>query len=366
MNDESDGENWLLDEDEEAEGARNGRELTQQSNWRILVVDDEVDIHTVTRLALNGVQYKGRCLEILSAYSRVEALRVLSSPNDIALIFLDVMMETDDAGLRLAKEIREELKNHLVRVVLRTGQPGQAPERDIIVDYDINDYKSKTELTNQKLFTTVISSLRAYEGLTLIERSRIGMERILEASTDLYHAHSLREFASSVLSQISTILDVGTDGLLCLLQNGEVRQNEHPTVVAATGVYLNMTTKPEELNEEMTRLWNLAERAFDERQSRFSHPTNALYVESCEHRRFVVLVSPPWPLAELQKSLLELFCNKIGWAFDNLHHFTELQQKYQEFVVNIKALLAGLDSSQLRVDETLLARIREEVSQLPE
>jgi hypothetical protein len=86
-------------------------------------------------------------------------------------VLLDVVMETDDAGLILARRIREELSNQIVRVVLRTGQPGQAPEQRVIIEYDINDYKAKTELTTQKLFTTVISALRAYESLMMLERS---------------------------------------------------------------------------------------------------------------------------------------------------------------------------------------------------
>ena len=129
-------------------------------------------------------------------------------------------METDDAGLILARRIREELDNQIVRVVLRTGQPGQAPEQRVIIEYDINDYKAKTELTTQKLFTTVISSLRAYESLNMLERSRAGLGKILSGATNLYQIHSLREFASGVLNQVSAILDVGADGVLCLMQGG--------------------------------------------------------------------------------------------------------------------------------------------------
>ena len=97
---------------------------------------------------------------------------MLKDTADVALVLLDVVMETDDAGLSLARQIRGELNNQLVRVVLRTGQPGQAPEQSVVMEYDINDYKSKTELTAQKLFTSVVSSLRAYESLVAAERGR--------------------------------------------------------------------------------------------------------------------------------------------------------------------------------------------------
>jgi CheY-like chemotaxis protein len=149
-------DDWMIDDDEIPVALH-----PDAQPWRILIVDDEMDIHAVTRLALHGVMFKGRALEMISAYSGAEGYQRLASERDIALVLLDVVMETDDAGLRLAQRIRGELDNNLVRIVLRTGQPGQAPDERVIVDFDINDYKAKTELTKQKLFTTVISSLRA-------------------------------------------------------------------------------------------------------------------------------------------------------------------------------------------------------------
>ncbi|HEX8480083.1 MAG TPA: phosphodiesterase, partial [Telluria sp.] len=147
---QADDENWLLDEDDEAAGGPPQPAIDQRL-WRVLIVDDDVDVHAVTRLALRNVSFKGRELELFSAYSGVEGFQILRDTPDIALVLLDVVMETDDAGLILARRIREELSNQIVRVVLRTGQPGQAPEQRVIIEYDINDYKAKTELTTQKL-----------------------------------------------------------------------------------------------------------------------------------------------------------------------------------------------------------------------
>ena len=129
--------------------------------WKVLIVDDEPEVHAVTRLALNDFSFQQKKLEFISAYSGAEAKKVLAAQPDIAVVLLDVVMETDDAGLLVASHIRETLHNHFVRIILRTGQPGQAPERQVIVNYDINDYKSKTELTAQKLFTVMMSSLRS-------------------------------------------------------------------------------------------------------------------------------------------------------------------------------------------------------------
>jgi CheY-like chemotaxis protein len=130
--------------------------------WRILIVDDDVDVHVVTKFALSNTQFQGRRLSYLHAYSGAEALSILSSRPDIALVLLDVIMETPDAGLRVARAIRDELHNHLVRVVLRTGQPGQHQESALVADYDVNDFWSKADLTTRKLLTTVLASLRTY------------------------------------------------------------------------------------------------------------------------------------------------------------------------------------------------------------
>jgi PAS domain S-box-containing protein len=133
--------------------------------WKVLIVDDDVDVHVVTKFSLSNACFLGRRLSFLHAYSGEEALTTLRNTPDIALVLLDVIMETSDAGLRVARQIRDTLHNDLVRIVLRTGQPGQALEHSIILDYDINDFWCKTDLTTRKLFTTVISSLRAYAGL---------------------------------------------------------------------------------------------------------------------------------------------------------------------------------------------------------
>ena len=145
--------------------------------WRILVVDDDHQVHAITRIALRGVQYRERELELVSARSGAEARLLLHDVNaDFALALVDVVMETPQAGLDLIHYVRKELGNRAIRLILRTGQPGHAPEADVIVRYEIDDYKDKTELTAQKLITAVIASLRAYEYVTEIERLNADLE----------------------------------------------------------------------------------------------------------------------------------------------------------------------------------------------
>lgn len=140
--------------------------------WLVLVVDDEPAVHDVTRLALGNLEFEGRGITFVSAYSASEAMEALRVMPDIAVILLDVVMESDRAGLEVIAFAREQQGNACVRIVLRTGQPGQAPERHVVARYDIHDYKTKVELTSSKLSTAVLSSLRTYKQLRALEAAR--------------------------------------------------------------------------------------------------------------------------------------------------------------------------------------------------
>ena len=166
MNQNDDDTDWMIEDEAHPAGEQQAAGATSAlPPWRVLIVDDDVDVHVVTKFSLSNACFQGRRLSFLHAYSGEEALNTLRNTPDIALVLLDVIMETSDAGLHVARQIRDALNNQLVRIVLRTGQPGQALEHSIILDYDINDFWCKTDLTTRKLFTTVISSLRAYAGL---------------------------------------------------------------------------------------------------------------------------------------------------------------------------------------------------------
>ncbi len=180
--------------------------------WRVLVVDDDVEVHKVTDLVLKRVRFDGRPLLFETAYNSQEALAKLRQFPNTALILLDVVMETDDAGLRVAKAIREDLNNRLVRIVLRTGQPGMAPERDVILDYDINDYKSKADLTSTGLCTTVVASLRNYRDLSQTQASFQGLMKTMEAASELHDIHGRADFIQRSLSALHRRLPLTLSG----------------------------------------------------------------------------------------------------------------------------------------------------------
>ncbi|NER52476.1 MAG: adenylate/guanylate cyclase domain-containing response regulator [Symploca sp. SIO1A3] len=181
--DEDDSELILMEEDDELIVTYpENSSSTKEDSWKVLIVDDEIEIHNVTKLALNEFTFGGKTLTFISAYSGEEAKKLTKQHPDIALILLDVVMESDDAGLEVVKYIRNVLGNFLVRIILRTGQPEQAPEDVVIIHYDINDYKIKTELTTRKLFTAIVSALRSFRTLTRLEDSRRELTQVAAAA----------------------------------------------------------------------------------------------------------------------------------------------------------------------------------------
>ncbi len=202
--------------------------------WKVAIVDDDQGVHTGTRFVLQDFQLHGRGLELLSARSAAEARELFRSEPELAVILLDVVMETEGAGLELVEFVRNELKNETVRIILRTGQPGQAPERRVVIDYDINDYKAKTELTADKLFTTLTAALRSYEQLMKLVKTRRGLEIIIDAAAALFDERSMQRLAEGVLTQLASLMAVECAGILVLR---EVERGDELSVLAGSGSY---------------------------------------------------------------------------------------------------------------------------------
>lgn len=158
-------------------------EKDRHAFWNLLIVDDDKDIHRTTKFVLSDFEYKNKKLNLISAYSAQEAKQILKQNSDIALILLDVVMEEDNAGLTLVNFIRNNLKNSMVRIILRTGQPGQAPLKEVIINYDINDYKSKAELTIEKLHAALITALRDYTNIQIINNHNKELEEKVKQRT---------------------------------------------------------------------------------------------------------------------------------------------------------------------------------------
>ena len=279
------------------------------------MIDDEPAVHDGTRFALHDYRLNGQGLEILSAYSAAEGRQLLRNNPDVAVVLLDVIMESDTAGLDLVEFIRNELKNETVRIILRTGQPGQAPERRVIVDYDINDYKAKTELTADKLFTSLTAALRSYQQLQRMVETRRGLEIIIEAASTLFDFKSMQRLAEGVLTQIASLLNVDCAGILVLRE----AQNAHETfsVLAGSGCYSRFIgTDVSEMIEVDLR--HLVEEAFTRRHHEFSSRRSVLYIKTMSGREVVVVLEAARHLSDTDRALVEIFCSRLSIAFDNV------------------------------------------------
>ncbi|MEZ4663462.1 MAG: hybrid sensor histidine kinase/response regulator [Caldilineaceae bacterium] len=196
---EADDELFLAEDTPDVDGA-----VDQLEPWKIMLVDDEEEVHQVTQLALRRMRFQERRLRFISAYSAAEGMRLLEEHSDTAVILLDVVMETNHAGLDFVRHVREVVDNKQVRIILRTGQPGLAPEESVIIDYDINDYKTKTELTRTRLLTTIIAALRTYNHVTTIEANKRELGQLYQglqsANGELEKAKNAAERANKAKS----------------------------------------------------------------------------------------------------------------------------------------------------------------------
>ena len=305
-------------------GAAACRALAPAATWRILVVDDDADVHSTTLFALKNVEMQGRPLEFLHAYSAHEARAVLEREADIAVVLLDVVMERPDAGLQLVRQIREELGMIGVRIILRTGQPGYAPELDAIRGYDINDYRTKSELTRTKLYTAVAAAVRSYQQLRAIDASRAGLEHILAAGTQMMALHGVRDVAHGVLRQMATLLGQAPAGVLCVRDSGHARPDVL-RVVAAAGEHGDLEGG-ELSTQRHPALLEAAQRTLRERCSHDAAGWLSLHFPGKAGRDFAACIPFGRKVDEIERRLLDVFASMVTVGLENVELVTHLNQ----------------------------------------
>jgi len=300
--------------------------------WKILLVDDEPDIHDVTKLTLSRFRLDGRALTFLHAYSGDEAKQVLAQEKDIALVFLDVVMEKEDSGLEVARWMRQDLDNQFTRIVLRTGQPGQAPEERVIVDYDINDYKEKTELDRTKLFTTTFAALRAYRDIMKVEEAhrqqmnlREGLERVIEASAHIFQQRNLKDFAHGLLQQVVALLRLENSILVRLRAATAITGEQDYEILAQIGEEQLLTP------EVLARL----DATQSNRIARLEGDTYVGYFPNSSGKASVLVLKGVEEISDIDAKLLEIFCSGVAIAFDNILLNQEITDTQAELIMRL-------------------------------
>lgn len=285
--------------------------------WKVMVIDDDDGVHSSTRFALERVQVDGRPVEIIDVYSADEAREYLLQHHDVALALVDVVMESDHAGLDFVQWVREVQKNQAIRLVLRTGQPGQAPERHVVVNYDIDDYKTKSELTSQKLFTLLHASLRSYRHIRALERNLHGLELIINSAASLCRADSVGDFARGVLEQVTALLNLSGESVLCQTQGvAACSSNSKLAIIACTGEYSPLlgADPGQVLPAEVQTLFT---EVMASRRIVFLGRHCVAYAEGRDGSIALLYFQASREILDNEKPLIEMFARNIGAAFCN-------------------------------------------------
>lgn len=319
-----------------------------QPVWRVLAVDDDADFQRATAFALSELEVMGGRIELIQAFSCREASMLLAKHHDIALVLLDVVMETEDAGLRLIKALREVIGNRETRVVMLTGEPGLAPAHEVMRDYDINDYWTKSELSAERLLTVLTAAVRGYSQLKAVASARRGLQMIVESSNALFCSKNTRELSGKILSEITSLLNLQTEGIVCVrAEEGEASAPANARIVSASGRFLssidsNLDTLDFPLVAAALR------RSLQEQQTlRLSDCTVLFFPRFQAGADYACYVASARPLDDTELELLKVFSASISRGLYNVALFSRLEEMaYQDDLLKIpnrNALIRMLD-----------------------
>lgn len=289
--------------------------------WNILIVDDDLDIHKVTTLAFCDTLILGRRLAFSHAYTAQQAREKLQSTNHLAVVLLDVVMEEADTGLRLVKEIRESMQMSEVRIILRTGQPGYAPEIETIRDLDINDYKTKSELNRTRLYASVTSAVRSFDQISRLNAGSRGLDLIIQGSAELIRIPHLKDFASSALVQVASLLGVAPSGLVCASDGAA----SDFTVLAAEGVFKSCLNRPLSGLADV-QVKNALLKTMQQRSNSFG--ANGITVFAGTSRMSLgIFLDTVVKAGEIDEKLLNVLSSNLSVCLDNVVMFSRLQKQ---------------------------------------
>lgn len=232
----------------------------KHEHWKVVIVDDDREVHKATKLALYDFKFEGKPLEFISVFSGKEAKILLEKENHIALILLDVVMESKYAGFSAVKYIRDTLNNHDTRIILRTGKIKFSPINNVIETYDIDGYIVKTETEKHLLQHQFYIALRSYRDLIYIKNYQNGLMAMIEKYTYLNDIQDIKVLTQGLILQLRHLFcadsakliieintmtkpllaDNGTDDLFIIDENESKSINAKKTTVVVTP-YIKLT-----------------------------------------------------------------------------------------------------------------------------
>jgi EAL domain-containing protein (putative c-di-GMP-specific phosphodiesterase class I)/GGDEF domain-containing protein len=314
----------------------------------ILSVDDDLEFQRSLKLALANFEFQSRPLNILSVGSAREAAALLAVTLDVAVIVLDVVMETDDAGLRLVRSVREVLGNAEVRIVLVTGEPGMAPMRQSLGALDISDYWLKTDLTFERLHGVLTSNLRTWEQIRALGQARKGLQTIVEASNCLARARSMDDFSHRVMIELSRLLGVEPEGLVCVHEHGLGGDPMSARIVGAAG-RLSYSISQDLGSLEQAPVRDMLLQALTRRTNIDGELSQVLFFQGAEHEpHAATYIATGRALDPTERELLHVFATSINSGLINVSLTSRLDRlAYEDSLLempNANALLRALQA----------------------
>lgn len=300
------------------------------NTWKVIIVDDEIEMHRATKKALLSFSFCGKSLQFLSAFTKTEAKQLICQHPDTSVILLDVMMEGEKAGLEIVEYIRHELNNTFVRIILRTGQPQEAPEETVIREYDINDYREKTDLTAAKLYTAIMTALRSYRDIMLIDSNKKALERVIASSIHLMNTKSMHKLADQVLGELITILSLNADRNREEIAGFIATKDKHKDfyILAATAKYSDIVGQSiiqhfSACSLELFRKGHFLEKEYSKFFCSQHGHESFIYIEGLQN------------IDDWEVKLLDILMMNVQVAIDNMHLNQEIEETQKEIIFTL-------------------------------
>jgi len=306
--------------------------LEKVKKWKVLIADDEEQVHEITKLVLKSVKFNGLKIEFIDTYSEEETKEVLRMTSDIAVLFLDVVMENDDSGLNIVKYLRDELKNNTTQIIMRTGQTFESPPKEIIENYEINDFKEKAGLTSDKLYMSLIQGLRSYKNLDQLNKSKRVLKGIVTVSSDLFlENNSINNFTDNSLKYLISFLDsenIPSSGFAVIEEMGNFK------IVAGTFEYSNHINSS--LKSAVSeKVYKKIEEAHKEEKSFIEKRELFGYFKSRNGIKNLLYAKTEIDLSEIDKKLLKVFSKQLTSAFENICLKQEIIDTQKEIILKL-------------------------------
>lgn len=290
---------------------------TAVTPWKVLSVEDDITYQASLVYSLKDLLVYERPVQVLTANSISQAADVISRNSDISVILLDVVMEEDDAGLRLASTIRDVLGNSTVRIILVTGQPGMAPRREVMAKYDIDEYWNKSDLVQDTLHTVVSSHIRTWRYLLELTQAKQGLQMVVDAARSISNKQNLTSFTETVLNEIGRIIGITQGGIICFSYQGE-QFSPDARVLASSGTFSDSDQKRQPLSAfNLDNFYTAFATAAESRSHLFDPEYTILYFETPEidQGHYMLLVHTPSKLTDSHINLLQVFSENIKSGF---------------------------------------------------